>query len=459
MISQSQAKPVLRVVPNPAGRVPPHDLNAEAAVLSAMILDPRTVCLVRSVLEPESFYSSANQTVCRAIYALDQACGTVDITTVAGWLRDRERLQQVGGAHYLAQLVDATPAVANVSAHAEIVAEKAWLRQTLEALHRRAAEGYGDVGEVVSWIGLVSAEISRLAERCRCDRAATMKDAAQSAFDRLDAACSLTNGVETGLSELDAITGGILPGEVTLITAPTGRGKTSFATNVALHVAAANASNGVLVFSMEQPRAELTLRMACSAGQINAYHVLKRPSLLTAPERSQLISTMRWLSTLPIRIDDRKGLTVEAIRARARQVQSELRGAGKELKLLVIDYAQLLDWRSEVGPKAIKYEGLDEAGKRLCRLAEELSCQIWLIAQLNHQGGIRDCPLLEMHAQNWLDIRREDRHDSSNDRVPLAVEIAVKKQRNGDSGVTARCWWHGRYLLFSNHSNLEMTHE
>ena len=135
-----------------AGRVPPHDLDAEAAVLSAVLLKRDALDQVLEILKPEHFYSEANGRIYEAAMELASVSQPIDTVTVASWLRDRERLQQIGGAAYLAQVVDATPAVAHVAAHARTVREKWRLRRVIAECQRISAEGYGDVGDAQVFI-------------------------------------------------------------------------------------------------------------------------------------------------------------------------------------------------------------------------------------------------------------------------------------------------------------------
>ncbi|MEO7331918.1 MAG: DnaB-like helicase N-terminal domain-containing protein, partial [Minicystis sp.] len=135
-----------------AGRVPPHDLDAEAAVLSAILLNREALDRVLELLKPEHFYSDANGKIFEAAMALAVAGTPIDIVSVASYLRDREQIAQIGGASYLAQLSDATPAVAHVGAHAAVVYEKWRVRQLIATCQRVAAEGYGDVGVVQEFI-------------------------------------------------------------------------------------------------------------------------------------------------------------------------------------------------------------------------------------------------------------------------------------------------------------------
>ena len=151
-LSRRIRPPTLVDPPPVAGRVPPHDLDAEAAVLSAILLDRDALDRVLEILKPEHFYSEANARIFQAAQALAVAMTPIDMVSVASWLRDREWLQKMGGTAYLAQLADATPAVGHVGAHAKVVHEKWRLRQLISTCQRVSAEGYGDVGEVQQFI-------------------------------------------------------------------------------------------------------------------------------------------------------------------------------------------------------------------------------------------------------------------------------------------------------------------
>src|SRR6187431_1632727 len=184
--SRAPAEPP-RLEPMP-GRVPPSDLDAEAAVLSATLLDSEAFDTVQEILQPLHFYADANRRIFEAILDLQSASRPVDIVSVAGWLRDRGRLDQVGGTPYLAQLVDATPAVAHVEEHARVIREKWRLRSLIATCQRFAAEGYGDVGEVQSFVDSAEQSIFELARTKSESDIVPVRDAIRQAFDVLTAA-------------------------------------------------------------------------------------------------------------------------------------------------------------------------------------------------------------------------------------------------------------------------------
>lgn len=221
-----------RVVDPPplAGRVPPHDLDAEAAVLSALLLDRDALDRVLELLKPEHFYSEANARIYQAAQALAVAMTPIDMVSVATWLRDREWLGEMGGTAYLAQLADATPAVAHVETHAKIVHEKWRLRQLIATCQRVSAEGYGDVGEVQQFIDVAEGAIFALAHEGKTgeDTCASVAVCLKEHFAEITAAAEngqRITGISTGYDRLDAKTTGLHEGDLIIVAARPGMGK------------------------------------------------------------------------------------------------------------------------------------------------------------------------------------------------------------------------------------------
>jgi replicative DNA helicase len=182
-----------------AGRVPPHDLDAEAAVLSAILLNREALDRVLEILKPEHFYSDANGKIFSASMALALSGTPIDIVSIASYLRDREQLAQIGGASYLAQLSDATPAVAHVGAHAAVVYEKWRVRQLIATCQRVAAEGYGDVGVVQEFIDSCEQDIYQLARTASSTSVQPLSQVLRAAFQQITAAAERGDRI-TGIS-------------------------------------------------------------------------------------------------------------------------------------------------------------------------------------------------------------------------------------------------------------------
>ena len=256
-----------------AGRVNPNALDSEAAVLSACLLSPDSYDRVQAILEPRHFYADANRRVYEAIVDLNGSGRPVDVVSVANWLRDRERLQQIGGSPYLAQLSDATPATAHVEHHAQIIADKWAVRQVIQVCQVTAVEGYGDIGPVPDWLQEVDARMYAATRRETADKHVMMLGVAaaeetERIRERKNDKGMVITGIPTGMPTLDMRTGGLHRGLKYTLAARPSVGKTGCALNIAL--AAARKGHGVVFCSLEMPRDQLALRALSQEANIDS---------------------------------------------------------------------------------------------------------------------------------------------------------------------------------------------
>lgn len=442
-----------------AGKLPPHDLDAEAVVLSDLLAIPAHIALVRGGdvgLRPGDFFSTANGLICRALYALDDGGEAIDTTLVASWLRSRDKLDHAGGTAYIGQLIDATPATANVREHAAVVVDRARVRRAIAALQTHAAKGYGDIGEAQEWLEAIAGDFARHAQDGKRGGAVVMSVAAESTARAVatahDPAARVT-GIGTGLREVDNITAGLHP-ELTMLGAKTGGGKSAYSGQLALVVAGAADRDGVhrngcIVFSLEMPREHYTGRWACNLARVPWEDV--RKARMTSDQYGGFLAALDALTRLPIVIDDRgdrQAMSLEAIRAETLRQKQLFEAAGKRLALVVIDYYQLIDWRLEAGRHGSRYEGLDEIAKRLKRLPSETGACVVVCAQLNNDGNVRDCPAAAHHAHNFQ-VLTIDKTTGPGARESLhEASLRIKKQRHGAHDVSAAFWFQGEFLRF-----------
>lgn len=343
-------------------RVPPNDLAAEAAVLSAILCERSALDRVADVLVAEAFYSDSNRRIYEAALAL-RANGTpVDIVTIASWLRDRECIAQVGGAAYLAQLSDATPAVAHVLAHAERVMEMATRRRIIALCQRIEAEGYTDITAPLreagietddaeeAWRVLCVRRVEDAARGARAKPVVTMQNALDEAFAemrRVEERAGEVFGLTTGLPSLDLAVGGLAPSDVTLVGArmkvggkieTTSAGKSSFVIGIGLHVAKTRYTSwedrpdgarvakheriGVLAFCTEMTHAQMATRLAFQVARLNwskyrAGAYTDRATRKLFPDvQERLNAAYAFLKTLPLVWETDKPLTPNRARAR-----------------------------------------------------------------------------------------------------------------------------------------------
>jgi replicative DNA helicase len=466
-----------------AGRVPPHDLDAEASVLAAVLLERDALDKVLEVLKPHHFYSGPNRKIFEAAVNLVLEGTPVDIQTVASWLRSREWLNQIGGASYLVQIVDATPSVANVEAYARIVAEKWRLRQLIGTCQRIAAEGYGDVGSVQEFVDGAEQSIYELARVTTKPSLLPIGDGLKEFFEELHAAAERGDritGTPTGFSRLDSKTAGLHDGDLSIIAARPSMGKTAFVLNLAVNVASPRVVRrkgaeqlepgyGVCVFSLEMPRKQLTARMVCSEARVDFQKV--REGFLQPDDWRRLTESSAYLHKLPIFIDDTATALLE-IRAAIRRKQAEYnRPATAELperriRLAIIDYLQLMTGRE--GAQNREQE-ISEISRGLKQLAKELGIPVIALSQLNRGvemradkrpqlSDLRESGAIEQDGDNIFFIYRDEYYHPNDTNKKGIAEILIAKQRNGPTGkVLVR--FASSYTRFDNLSNADYPDE
>ncbi len=444
-----------------AGRVPPSDLDAEAAVLSSILLSSEAFDAVQEILSPEHFYVDANRRVYEAILDLADKNRRVDIVSVAGYLRDRQRLDQIGGTPYLAQLVDATPAVAHVDDHARTIREKWRVRSLIATCQRFAAEGYGDCGDIQEFVDEAEQAIFALARVKSESDIVPVRDAIQGAFVTLSEARQRGGGVtgfSTGFAELDRRTSGLHKGDLYIVAARPGMGKTSFVLNIASNVAAPKlvstgvpgappiekSGDGVAVFSLEMPREQLAARLLSSEARVNMASL--RSGQVTADDWNKLTDAAARMGRLPLWLDDTPAISLVDLRAKLRRLQAELRrhpDGPKDIGLVAIDYLQLMSGRKGVTSRE---QEISEISRGLKQLAKEMGVPVMALSQLNRSvetrntkdkrpqlSDLRESGAIEQDADAIMFIYRDEYYFEDSPHKGQA-EIIVAKQRNGPTG-------------------------
>jgi replicative DNA helicase len=458
-----------REPPIVAGRVPPHDLDAEAAVLAAILLDRDALDRVLELVKPEHFYSEANGHIYEACCTLALQNLPIDVVSVASWLRDRERISQVGGTAYLAQLVDATPAVAHVHAHARVVREKYRVRRLIATCQRFAAEGYGDVGPTQEFIDSAEQAVYDIARTPETTTVHPLKDVLTTAFQQISAAAERGDritGIPTGYIDLDKKTAGLHRGDLLIIAARPGMGKTSFALNLAVNVASPQPVTspggldagaelqgerpgyGVAVFSLEMPKEQVAIRLVCSEARVDVGKL--RQGHLSAEEWANLTNAASVLSTLPVWIDDSPAVGLLDLRAKVRRLQSDLARRGPHelgsegLGAVVIDYLQLMQGRRGVSSRE---QEISEISRGLKQLAKELQVPVIALSQLNRGvetragkdkrpllADLRESGAIEQDADTIVFIYRDEYYNPETTTDRGVAELIISKQRNGPTG-------------------------
>jgi replicative DNA helicase len=426
----------------------PHaELDAEAAVLSSIMLSVTARDEVRDLLEPSDFYSGANRTMYEGILELTDAGRECDAVTLAAHLRDTARLQQIGGAPYISQIVDATPSVANVLEHARIVHRLARLRRMGKALAELSTQAnfvetranvQGFIERCESVVFAINAS-----GRTDVDTGSPLCDVMSSAAVDLDPSRpSEPRGLTTGFVDLNELSLGFCPGELWYIAARPGKGKTALALGMAAAVAATGARSACF-FSLEMKRKELGERLISWSSGVPYKPLLTRRLSMEHYERA--IATAAQIGRYPMYLDDGSTLTPARLRSRARKHFAALRQRHPHARpgLLVVDYVQLMADDSTEGNRNDQLERISRALKIL---AGELGITVVALSQLKRPSDrasgeptlmdLRGSGALEQDADKVLFVHREEAE--GDERGEAALILA--KGRNAGTGRVRVTW-------------------
>ena len=437
-----------------SGRVPPHDLTAERAVIGGILLMNEALNTVTELpLEAAHFYKDAHALIYEAMIELFAANQPVDSVTLRERLVTANKLPRVGGDEYLHALTDTIPTVANIEAHAKIVIEKALVRRVIHASHEIAATGYGDYGVLAEYLDQSERAIFDVAKERMRNRAEPIEKVVMRTFEEIEAAAKRKDhitGLPSGFRHLDALTAGFHPGDLVICAGRPGMGKTAFALNLAINACRARQA-AVAVFSLEMPNEQLTRRLLCSEAGIDGNRM--RTGRLTREDWPALAKAAGELSNLPIWMDDTPAISVLELRAKARRLRVD-----HNLALVVVDYLQLM--RSGTKTDSREQE-ISEISRSLKALAKELRIPVMALSQLNRGvetrgtkdkrpqlSDLRESGAIEQDADTILFIYRDELYNPDSPDKGIA-EIIIGKQRAGPTG-TVKALFRRELTRFEN---------
>jgi len=439
-------------------RIPPHSLEAEQSVLGGLLLDNAAFDKIADRISESDFYRDEHRRIYRQIQRMLERGKPVDAVTVAESLDIAGEAGETGGLAYLGELASNTPSAANIVRYAEIVRDRALLRQLVTAGDEIADSALNPVGrDPKQLLDEAEAKVFAIAEGGFRHQSGfqhinplltQVVERIQELHDR-DNPSEIT-GIPTGYHDLDARTSGLQPGDLLIVAGRPSMGKTSFALNMAEHVAI-EVGLPVAVFSMEMGGAQLAMRMLSSVGRLDAHRV--RTGRLNDDEWARLSFALGKMHEAPMYIDETPALNPIDLRARARRLA---RQCGK-LGLIVIDYLQLMS--SANGNGENRATEISEISRSLKGLAKELSVPLIALSQLNRSleqrpnkrpvmSDLRESGAIEQDADVIMFIYRDEvYHPDSPDKG--SAEIIIGKQRNGPIG-TVRLAFLGEYTRFEN---------
>lgn len=443
-----------------AVKVPPHSVDAEQSVLGGLLLsglsaENRAWDQIVDRLRESDFYKHEHRLIFRAMTRLVELNKPLDQLTVAEALRDANELDQVGGEVYLYELANNTPSAANITAYADIVRERAVLRQLISAANNIADSAFNSQGRSITEL-IDSAErtVFSIAEQgSRGEGPVNIKDFLAKTMDRIDTlfhSNTPITGVPTGYQAFDDMTSGLQSSDLIIIAGRPSMGKTTLAMNIAEHVAI-KSRLPVLLFSMEMPGEAIVMRLLSSLCRIDQLRI--RTGKLADEDWPRISSTVSMLSEAPLFIDDTPGLSPAEMRSRARRLAKE----HGQLGLMVVDYLQLMQ---VPGYNENRTAEISEISRSLKSLAKELKVPVIALSQLNRgleqradkrpvMSDLRESGALEQDADLIVFIYRDEvYHENSPDKG--SAEIIIAKQRNGPIG-KVRLTFMGQYTCFENY--------
>ena len=418
-------------------RTPPHNIEAEQAVLGAVFLEPEAFSTASELLMPDDFYRAGHQRIFEIMVSLSDKGEPIDLVTVTTALANQNTLEEVGGVSYLTELAESVPTAANIGYYSKIVEEKALLRRLIRTATDIVTMGYQSEEEVEDALNEAEKNILEVSNRRNSGAFKAVKDVLIDVYDNIEQLHNRkgdTTGVPTGFRDLDRITSGFQPNDLIIIAARPSVGKTAFALNVAQNVAV-NTDENVAIFSLEMGADQLVSRMLCAEGNIDAQRL--RTGNLEAEDWSKLTMAMGSLSNAGIYIDDSAGIRVGEIRSKCRRLKQE-HGLG----MIMIDYLQLISGSAR--NQENRQQEVSEISRSLKALARELSVPVIALSQLSRgvesrqdkrpmMSDLRESGSIEQDADIVGFLYRDDYYDTESEKQNI-IEIIISKQRNGPVG-------------------------
>jgi len=419
--------------------LPPQNTEAEASILSAILIDNSTLLDVLELLSPEDFYKSTHKFIFAGMSELFARNEPVDLVTLTNLLREQKQLEKIGGATYLASLVDSVPLAVNAQHYARIIRDKAALRLLIKKsndITKRCFEDGGNVDGVIDFAESAIFEISGEKNKQAFYSLGQIIETNIDALEERQGNKSLLTGVPTGFTYFDNLTSGCQNSDLIIIAARPSMGKTALALNIARN-AAIDANIPVGFFSLEMSKEQLSMRMLCAEARIDSSRL--RGGFFTREDWVHLTDAASTLSEAPIYIDDSPDISAMSIRAKSRRLKLD-----KNIGMIFIDYLQLMR-----GPTTAERRDLEisEISRSLKALAKEINIPVVALSQLNRKleersdkrpqlSDLRESGALEQDADVVAFIYRDEiyNRDENNPQKGKA-EIIISKQRNGPVGV------------------------
>ncbi len=440
-------------------KVPPHAFDAECAVLGGIMLDPDAFERLEGILLPEHFYAEANRLIFTAMQDLAAQGRPVDALTIKDFLLQRDQLSAVGGEAYLGELIESVPTATNINHYAQLVRERAVLRELLSVCNQVSQEIYEQRDEAVGeHLDRAEQRVLAVAEHFQRSSPtfARMNELMVESYRHLEkryADKKEITGIPTGFTDLDQMTSGLQRNDLVIVAGRPSMGKTAFAIDIARNAAfELDGKEAVAIFSLEMSSQQIALRMLASEARIDMQKL--RTGRFSKNDWSKLAAATGSLAEASIYVDDTPAISVLEIRSKCRRLKRETGG----LALVVIDYLQLMSGRSDAERRDLE---ISEITRSLKGLAKELHVPVLVLSQLSRavearadkrplMSDLRESGAIEQDADVIMFIHRKEMYSNTPEHEGVA-EIIVAKQRNGPTG-SIDLTFIKKYTRFENYS-------
>lgn len=444
--------------PTSVAKIPPQNLEAEQSVLGSILLKDRALSTVLEILSSKDFYRNSHRLIFEAMIELFEKNEPQDLVTVSNLLKDKNQLDEIGGAAYLATLTSIVPVTVNISSYARIIRQKAILRNLIEVNTEIATRCYDEQGDIDNLVDEAEQAIFMIAGRKSSQHFVALKNIIPTAFETVEKLFKrqeFITGVPTGYFEIDKMTAGLQPSDLIILAGRPSMGKTAFAMNIAQHAALVE-KTGVAIFSLEMSMEQLAMRLLSSVGRIDSHRI--RTGKLHTDDWPKLTRAVGMLSEAPIFIDDTPAISVLEMRAKVRRLASQ-----HEVGMILVDYLQLMRGRGTIENRT---QEISEISRSLKALAKEYKVPVLALSQLNRglesrtdkrpmMSDLRESGAIEQDADVICFIYRDEVYNKSEDNPDKGTaEIIIGKQRNGPIG-SVKLTFLKEFTMFENMSNFD----
>lgn len=433
------------------GKVPPQSIEAEIAVLGAMLLEKEAISQAIELLENSFFYKESNRIIYSAVVKLYDANKAVDTVTLIEELKKQESLDEVGGPAYIAALTESIPTAANIEHYAKIVKEKAILRNLISTASQIVSESYDASSNVDSLLDKAERMIFDISSNKVESKIVSLKDVIKDSIEAIDNLYQRkehVTGVATGFHDFDIMTAGLQSSDFIVVAGRPSMGKSALVLCMAEHIAVIE-KKPTAFFSIEMSKEQLVQRLLCSHARVD-YHKV-RTGFLSQSDWPRLVNAAGKLSESPIYIDDTPSISVLELRAKSRRMKAKY-----DIQLIIVDYLQLME-----GPRGIenRQQEISEISRALKALARELTIPVIAVSQLSRAveqrsdkrpqlSDLRESGAIEQDADLVLLLLREEYYNPTDENKGIA-DIMIAKQRNGPVGAIKLAFIH-EFTRFEN---------